>query len=1202
MKARTIAILLLWPLICAGGPVVAQSPALLDAHRQYESFKAKGDLAEAARHAKKALDLAEVEFGSDHITIAVLLDNLAQLHYLLGRYRTAEPLFKRALSIIEQVRGPEHPDFAQLLSNLATLYERMDRFAEAEELYRRALDIDERSRAADDPQLASTLNNLAVLYDSQNRYDEAEPLFERALSIKERALGAEHPSFARTLSNLGQLYGNQRRFEEAEKALTRALTIQENQSQHGADLAKTIGFLANLYRQRGRYDKSEQFGKRGLSIIERSLGEDHPAFASALNDLALLYEDLGHYREAEQLYERTTFIKKKLVGLRHPDFARSLTNLAVIYVKQGRYEEAEPLLDHALEVKTAALGPNHPVLSASLVGLAELYVGQGRYDKSEAQQIRASKINERVYGPEHPAFAKSLSNLAGLYEIQGRYDEAEPMYKRSLRIVEAAQGSDAIGVAAILNGLALMYKRQGRLGEVEALYKRSLAIREKVLGPNHPDIAEALNNLAQLHSARNQPQVAAPLASRALAILESAHKSEHPLVATILHNLSVDNYTLGQHEQAEALVLRALTIRKNALGPDHPDFADSLNNLAAQYTGRGHFDLAEPLYRQSLGIYERAFGANHPRVANSLSNLALVFRNTGRMQQSLDHIRRAARIHRARAVQPPSRQTAGRLSEQKSNRHVFLFHVFDTLAKSMSDETKRDTLIAEAFESSQLAVATSTGAAVARMAARFATGDDALAALVRERQDASDLWHKLDAALIKAASQPAKERNSDHEGRLRQDLATAGSKIQNIDDRLADSFPKYTEYSAPQPLPLSELQSLLAADEALLTFLLWNDRGFVFAVRRDRVMAEEITIGESALRAAVANLRRGLDPARVESLDDLPPFDTTLAYALYQKLFSPVAPLLEGTRHVFVVPDGALQSLPLGVLVTASTDTAPNDWKAYGKVPWLARKFAMTTLPSVSSLKALRTFAGRTKAARPFLGVGDPKLEGKTGSGRGVRLASLFTRSGIADVASVRALPSLPDSFDELQTMARSLGAENAELIVGGEATEAKLKAMSLSDFRVLTFATHGLVAGDLAGLAEPALVLTPPRTGTDLDDGLLTAGEVARLKLDADWVILSACNTAAPDGTPGAEGLSGLAKAFFYAGARTLLVSHWPVVSDAAVAITTRMLAEAQKPDVGRAEAHRRAIVALIDGRLKPAYAHPLIWAPFVVVGEGGA
>jgi CHAT domain-containing protein len=168
------------------------------------------------------------------------------------------------------------------------------------------------------------------------------------------------------------------------------------------------------------------------------------------------------------------------------------------------------------------------------------------------------------------------------------------------------------------------------------------------------------------------------------------------------------------------------------------------------------------------------------------------------------------------------------------------------------------------------------------------------------------------------------------------------------------------------------------------------------------------------------------------------------------------------------------------------------------------------------------------------------------------------------------------------------------------------IKAMSADDrlarARVVHFATHGLVAGEVKRLAEPALVLTPPGEGTDpaeleQDDGLLTASEVAQLKLNADWVILSACNTAAGDGGDG-EALSGLARAFFYAGARAQLVSHWPLNSDAAVKLTTRIFE--QKSDVGRAGALRAAMLATIDegGRA----AHPSYWAPFVVVGEGRA
>ena len=196
----------------------------------------------------------------------------------------------------------------------------------------------------------------------------------------------------------------------------------------------------------------------------------------------------------------------------------------------------------------------------------------------------------------------------------------------------------------------------------------------------------------------------------------------------------------------------------------------------------------------------------------------------------------------------------------------------------------------------------------------------------------------------------------------------------------------------------------------------------------------------------------------------------------------------------------------------------------------------------------------------------------------------------------------MPETETELLQIAESLGASADSVYLRHEATETKVKSVQLSNAKILAFATHGLVSGQLKGLAEPALVLTPPKIGTDEDDGLLTASEVAQLKLDADWVILSACNTASSDGKPGAEGLSGLARSFFYAGTRSLLVSHWPVETNSSVELTTGIFEEMKNnPEIGRAEALRRSQNRLINHQTHPKYAHPYYWAPFIVVGEGG-
>jgi CHAT domain-containing protein len=229
------------------------------------------------------------------------------------------------------------------------------------------------------------------------------------------------------------------------------------------------------------------------------------------------------------------------------------------------------------------------------------------------------------------------------------------------------------------------------------------------------------------------------------------------------------------------------------------------------------------------------------------------------------------------------------------------------------------------------------------------------------------------------------------------------------------------------------------------------------------------------------------------------------------------------------------------------------------------------------------------------------------------RVAALFGFDrGIIPIATrelvqpdeIRKLTPLPETADELCAVARETGADLKQMRLGARATEREVKALSesgdLAQYRVVHFATHGAMAGQLKSDFEPGLVLTPPAKANEKDDGYLTASEIAGLKLDAAWVILSACNTAAGQ-AENAEALSGLARAFFYAQARALLVSHWEVDSDAAVKlITTTMQEVANRKNSSRAEALSNAMLDLINSG-NTRQAHPAIWAPFVVVGEGG-
>jgi CHAT domain-containing protein len=934
---------------------------------------------------------------------------------------------------------------------------------------------------------------------------------------------------------------------------------------------------------------------------------------AALRKQVSEFYSTGKYVEAAAVAEGYVVSARQQYGEHGMEFATAVSWLAYVYQAQGRYAEAEPLHLRSLTILETVLGADHRDLGNSLNNLAALYRAQGRYGEADPLVKRALAITEKALGPDHRDVGVRLNNLAGLYRDQGRYAEAEPLYKRSLAIREKALGPDHRDVGAALNNLAELYRDQGRAAEAEPLYDRGLAIVEKALGPDHRDVGASLNNLALLYQAQ------------------------------------------GRYGEAEPLYNRVLAIWEKARGPDHRDIGTALNNLARLYQAQGRYAEAEPLYKRSLAITEKALGPDHPDVGTALNNLARLYFVQQDWVRAADYWRRSTAliVRRAqRGTADVGQALTGKRkgeADQASSRFWRLVKVVHRLATQ--DGTQQAALMAEMFQAAQWSLGSEAAGSLAQMAARGAKGDAKLAALVRERQDLVEEWQKRDQALSAAVSLAPDKRDKAAEAANIARLAAIDARVAEIDKQLTAQFPDYAALARPTPLSTAEVQAQLGANEALVLVLdtpaarPTPEETFIWVVTNADVRWVRSDVGTEALKREVAALRCGLDAVlwndeagaarcrdliktspqrdgagtvRGESL----PFDVARAHALYKALFGQVEDLIRD-KHLLIVPSGALTQLPFQVLVTTEANGADRN-----AVAWLTKSHAITVLPAVSSLKALRRVARASTASKPMLGVGNPLLDGdpatrpweagwaklarekQTCTPAAVKVASLpekhrsvlrvATRSGRADLDHLRSQMPLHDTADELCAVAADLKVAANDILLGDKATEAILKARNLAQYRVVHFATHGAIAGEIEGTAEPGLILTPPKEQTELDDGYLSASEIAALKLDADWVILSACNTAAGN-AQGAEALSGLARAFIYAGARALLVSHWAVDSSATVKlITSAVGAIARDAKLGRAEALRRAMLAMIESGGREA--HPALWAPFIVVGEGAA
>jgi CHAT domain-containing protein len=370
-----------------------------------------------------------------------------------------------------------------------------------------------------------------------------------------------------------------------------------------------------------------------------------------------------------------------------------------------------------------------------------------------------------------------------------------------------------------------------------------------------------------------------------------------------------------------------------------------------------------------------------------------------------------------------------------------------------------------------------------------------------------------------------------------------------------------------------------------------NSATFTFATF-DKSELQQMIIDEKLVSAAVHGTH---EPSAV--LDSSFPADN--AYRMYKLFFGSVAKCLTGKTHVLLATDADLFAVPWNALLTEPP--SKDDEFRFRTAPWLPKSYALSLLPSVQSIYQLRTNLKPSRARQIFLGIGDPDFQGGHHPTQ-LALGPLFSSRGLANTSAIKDLPRLPESADELRAVARVVGASTEDLLLGRGATERALRQRPLNDYRVISFATHAIVAGEIEGVTEPALVLTPgPDDTNSQNDGLLTTSEIANLTLDANLIILSACNTAASDGHASGRGLSGLANAFFFAGARAVAVTQWAVFSSAARQLGAGLVSRSVNSSaIGVAEGLRETMVDYISSAKEDYLANPRFWGAFIIAGDG--
>ncbi|MEZ5923637.1 MAG: CHAT domain-containing tetratricopeptide repeat protein [Hyphomicrobiaceae bacterium] len=886
--------------------------------------------------------------------------------------------------------------------------------------------------------------------------------------------------------------------------------------------------------------------------------------ADALHALAYARSGQGFAEEALKLLESVIEVRVRLIGADSLKVAQALNDQAVVLTTLGNYKEALPLHEKALEIREKAVPEGSIEVAQSLDNIVQVKRRLADTSGVEALLRRAIDLRGRLFGPGSAELGDSLADYADFLVDEGREKEALPLAAKALALTEQALGPEDEEVARRLIKLGNAQRAANAFAEAESSYRRAVAIRVKVFGRESRQSAGALSNLA---------------------------------TAVALQGRAAD---------AEPLLRQALDLQIRVRGKDHPSVGETLSRLANVVRDLGKSTEAASLYNQALAVQEGALGSNHPEVVETLAGAADLALRDGRLDDAFKLIGRAseisARLERVgRSIDVDDGETTKRQGEIDRR---FVEIGFELAA---AQSNRADELAVATFEAAQRTIHSRTGVALQELAARIAANDPALAELVRKRQDLAARWQAADKALVQALAKGSGDGAAAEMARLETGIASTDAAI-------AEKSADFAELTAPVPLSIADVQAILGPDEALV-LLLSAPRGLlIWAVSHDQVAWVGSTLKSDELANRIATMRAAVDRPEANPAG----LDLNASFELYRELLgaSTIEAALAGKSHLVLIPSGALTGLPFQLLVTeAPADLSGPD--RFRKASWLIREHALSVLPTISALKTLKSRPAAGDARLPYLGIADPVFKPLANDGddtqdrsEPIGDATQYFKGRNPDlVALSRGLVELPETTVEASEIGRLLGADKSALVLRADASETTLKTMNaagdLQRYRVVVFATHGLIAGEVEKLtrlrAEPALALTLPPEISPIDDGLLTASEAAELRLDADWVVLSACNTAA-GAEPGAEALSGLTRSFLYAGARALLVSHWSVLSDAAVTLTTGTFAKLQAdPGISRAEALRQTMLDILDRDANIKHSDPVYWAPFSLVGYGG-
>ncbi|PSR53571.1 hypothetical protein AHMF7605_08540 [Adhaeribacter arboris] len=1156
-----------------------------------------GRYQEALQTATQTLQEGLEKFKGDSTKAIRCYINLGEILRMRGEYKKALQFQEKALQMRRKVLGEGHPNVADSYDLVGNIYSDKGEYDKALELHLKSLKMKRIFFNETNLKIATSYHYLGGIYLFKSEYNRALEYFNKSLQIRLTNLGNTHREVADSYNNLGNIYHLKGQYDKALQCHLKALHIRRTIfGDFHPRVAASYNNIGNVLQVKGEFDKSLEYHQKALYIRRSAYGNTHPDVAESYNYMGIIYQAISEYEKALEYHQMALHIRRSAYGEANGGVADTFNQLGNVYFDKGEYEKALEYYQKALEIRRTIFGETHQGVANSYQTIGKIYNTKGEYDQALEYHQQSLRIRRVVLGENHPNVAFSYNNIGNTYYEKGEYEKALEYHQKALQIRRFSLGETHLRVANSYNDIGNVFSAKGEYDNALKYYQKGLEIRLSALNKTHPDVSESYNKIGMLYQSKGEYGKALEYHQKALQGYLGAFGKTHPSVADAY--IQIGNVYLNKREYKKSLQQYQQAIIANL-----PDFQDSTVAYNPVLKGQTNpFFFAKPLLtslRSKAKVLEILFNQSH-----NITDLQLAYQTS------------CAADSLANKIQQNFEKESDKVAFTSSS--VELYQQALPLCLKLFHLTKEQNYLDKAFYFAEQGKASVLKTSLAESKAKMFAGipDSLLKQDQTIRTQIAQYSQRLAKELTKR-----KEADSSKIQSYENYLFTAHRQQKSLIKQFEEFYPQYysLKYQSSIVTP-KQLQDKLDKKTVLLEYVLTDSLLQVFIIGHHFFQVESIPL-DNLFRRQLTAFREGI------LLQDQDLYQQ-VAYQLFKVLMPFNLP--KSIKSLLIIPSGELTAFPFEALLSKPAREnlrKPSSYLlnkytiSYAYSAWLLyqrlnseketttrnllamapvfvdsinnSKASANTPHSLSSKSSLESSSRAvTNARREFSKITNPPIlqvesgrhkASSTNGQESTRSSQIFMEQGI---------PPLFASEQEVNTIARLFQdkGEVAKVYLHNKASERQIKNEEVSGYNYIHLATHGFVNEKFPELSG----LLFSQENVNQEDGSLYTGEIYNLRLKAELVTLSACETGLGKLAYG-EGVIGLTRALLYAGAKNVIVSLWKV-NDASTADLMKYFYKELLSGKSKTIALQIAKRKLVRQK---KYSQPYYWAPFVLIGK---